>query len=219
MAAAADRNIFQLSIPGTHHSATYSVCPASWSNIVCRRNAQCQSLSILEQLRAGVRSFDVRVRLGSDGVIRASHSMRVSASLRLEHLFASLEEVLHQLMEFLDSSRTEVALLLLDTDCDPSDWPAMPRDCWQVVRRMFQPLISKMLPYDQRFMSIGDITGSGRNLCVVCQKLADLCGEPFWPQSVISGSWGHTCPPPLNAIPLCAVVLLTFRLQGLRHLA
>lgn len=195
MAAVADRSIFQLTLPGTHHSATNSIYRASWSTAICRRNAQCQSLSILEQLLAGVRSLDVRVRLGSDGVIRASHSMRVSASLRLEHLFQSLEEILKQLMDFLNDNRTEVAVLILDTDCDPSDWPAMPGDCWQRVYSMLQPLLPRMLPYDQRFQSIGAITGSGCNVCVVCGKLRDAHGDPFWPPSVLLGSWGETYTP------------------------
>jgi hypothetical protein len=214
MSAVADRSLFQLTIPGTHHSATYSVCSASWSTVVSRRNAQCQSLSVLEQLRAGVRSFDVRVRLGSDGVIRAAHSMHVSASLRLEHLFASLEEVLQQLVEFLDSNRTEIAVLILDTDCDPPEWPAMPGDSWHLVKRMFDAVIGRMQPFEQRFKPIGEITAGGRNLCVVCQKLADVHGEPFWPLSVIRGSWGDTC-----EIPELPCSSLTNHLQELRCVA
>ena len=65
MAAVAHRNLFELTLPGTHHSASSAISHASLSTSICRRNAQCQILSVSEQLHAGVRSFDVRIRLGS----------------------------------------------------------------------------------------------------------------------------------------------------------
>ena len=192
MASVASRSLFELTLPGTHHSATATISSARPSLAVCRRNAQCQALSILQQLHAGVRCLDVRLRLGSDGVIRASHSNRVSASLKLEHLFASMEEIVQQLCAFVDSSRSEVVLLMLDTDCDPFDWPAMPGDCWQQVHRMLQPLLPRLLPYDQRLKCVGDITAAGCNVAVVCQQLRHAHGETFWPSSVRCGSWGET---------------------------
>jgi hypothetical protein len=192
MASVANRSLFDLTIPGTHHSATGTIASARPSLAVCRRHAQCQFLSILQQLHAGVRCLDVRLRLGSDGIIRASHSNRLSARLKLEHLFASMEEVVQQLCEFVDSSRSEVVLLILDTDCDPPDWPAMPGDCWHRVHVMLQPLLHRLVPYDQRLKAIGQITAAGRNVCVVCQQLRDAHGETFWPNSVRCGSWGET---------------------------
>jgi hypothetical protein len=60
-----DRTLFDLTLPGTHHSASCSISSSSFSTAICRRNAQCQSLTITQQLHAGVRSFDVRLRLGS----------------------------------------------------------------------------------------------------------------------------------------------------------
>ncbi len=107
-------------------------------------------------------------------MIRASHSARVSASIKLEHLFLSLEDTLLQLMAFVDSYLTEVAVVFIDTDCDPQDWPAMPGDCWQRVHAMFSTHLNRLLPYNQRFQTIGAIASSGRNLCVVCQQLRDM---------------------------------------------
>ncbi len=63
MSAVPERSLFELTLPGTHHSATSTISHSPFSTIICRRNAQCQSLSVLEQLQAGVRSLDVRVRL------------------------------------------------------------------------------------------------------------------------------------------------------------
>jgi hypothetical protein len=65
MSAVPDRTLFDLTLPGTHHSASCSISSSSFSTAICRRNAQCQSLTIMQQLHAGVRSFDVRLRLGS----------------------------------------------------------------------------------------------------------------------------------------------------------
>jgi hypothetical protein len=109
-----------------------------------------------------------------DGVIRASHSARVSASIKLEHLFASLDDTLLQLMSFVESNPTEVAVVFLDTDCDPQDWAAMPGNSWQRVHSMLQPHVNRLLPYDERLQTIGAITGSGRNIALVCQQLRDV---------------------------------------------
>jgi hypothetical protein len=221
-------SVFELTLAGTHHSATSTICISPFSTAICRRNAQCQSLSITEHLCAGVRSLDVRVRLGStctsptcmakcnnlsryvdlcvaaallksyalvtgDGVIRASHSARLSQWLKLEHLFASFESIVQQLVAFADNSRTEVVVLMLDTDADHPDWRAMPGDCWQRVHQMFQPLLHRLLPYDHRMKPLALVTASGRSLCIVCQQLRGVFGDVYWPGSARNGSWGETC--------------------------
>jgi hypothetical protein len=112
--------------------------------------------------------------------------------VRLEHLFAALDDVVQQLAAFVENSRTEVVLVFLDTDCDPEDWPAMPGDCWQRVHRMFEPLLERLVPFEERFHQIGDITGRGHNLCVVCGKLREAYGDVYWSPSVEAGSWRET---------------------------
>jgi hypothetical protein len=118
----------------------------------------------------------------------------LSQWLRLEHLFVSLEDVVQQLLAFVDSNPTEVAILILKADdADCSDWPAMPGDCWQQVHeRMIAPHLHRILPYDQRNQPIGVIAAKGCNICIVCQKLHEKYGDPYWPSSVVKGSWSMT---------------------------
>ena len=120
--------------------------------------------------------------------------MRVTDWLRLEHLFVSIEDVVQQLAAFVESNTSEVIVVIIDTDTDPPDWRAMPGGCWERVYQMFQPLLGKLLPHDQRMLPLGAITAGGRNLCVVCQHLRDVYGDVFWPWSALKWSWGETYP-------------------------
>jgi hypothetical protein len=144
-------------------------------------------LTVLEQLRAGIRCLDVRLRLGSDGVIRASHSNRVSA-IELEFLFMSMEDVVDEIVRFLDENRSEVIFLKIRMDFRAPDLGSK----WQLVNNMLQPLHSRMLPFSQRTKKIGEITGGGHNLCVVCRHLRDVVGDVFWPWEFFCGSWDVT---------------------------
>jgi hypothetical protein len=187
MSLVANRTLFDLTIPGSHHSASGTISIARPSRFICRRHAQCQSLSVLQQLRAGVRCLDVRLRLGSDGVIRASHSNRVS-SIELEFLFMSFEDIVNELVVFFEESRSEVVFLKIRMDFRAPDLGSG----WLHVMRMLQPLHSKMLPYSERMKRIGDITGSGHNVCVICRQLREAHGDAFWPWEFFSGSWDVT---------------------------
>ena len=187
MGLVANRSLFELTIPGTHHSASGTISVARPSRFICRRHSQCQSLSVLEQLRAGVRCLDVRLRLGSDGVIRASHSNRVS-SIELEFLFMSMEDIVHELSRFLDGNVSEVIFLKIRMDFRAPDLGSG----WQLVYKMLQPLHSKFLHFAQRKQKIGEITGGGKHLCVVCRQLRDAFGDMFWPWEFFAGSWDIT---------------------------
>jgi hypothetical protein len=187
MSFVGNRTLFDLTIPGSHHSASGTISIARPSLFICRRHAQCQSLTVLEQLRAGIRCLDVRLRLGSDGVIRASHSNRVS-SIELEFLFMSMEDVVNEIVRFFDESHSEVVFLKIRMDFRAPDLGSK----WKAVNDMLQPLYSKMLPFSQRMKKLGEITGGGHNLCVVCRQLRDAVGDVFWPWEFFSGSWDVT---------------------------
>ncbi len=187
MSFVGNRTLFDVTIPGSHHSASGTISIARPSRFICRRHAQCQSLTVLEQLRAGIRCLDVRLRLGSDGVIRASHSNRVS-SIELEFLFMSMEDVVNEILRFLDENRSEVVFLKIRMDFRAPDLGSS----WQLVNNMLQPLRSKMLPFSQRMKRIGEITGAGLGLCVVCRQLREAAGDLFWPWEFFCGSWDVT---------------------------
>lgn len=58
-----DRLVSLMSIPGTHDSATYSCKWYQFCDIT-----QCQSWSLYNQMRAGIRFFDLRVNTESDAM-------------------------------------------------------------------------------------------------------------------------------------------------------
>ncbi len=184
----ANRTLFDITIPGSHHSASGTIAIARPSLFICRRHAQCQSLSVLEQLRAGIRCLDVRLRVGSDGVIRASHSNRASL-IELEFLFMSLDDVVREIASFLEDNHSEVVFLKIRMDFRAPDLGSS----WQLVHDMLQPLRSKMLPFSQRMNKIGEIARGGHHLCVVCRQLRDAFGDIFWPWDFFAGSWDLTC--------------------------
>ena len=61
----------QVNIPGTHDSAT-SKCPP-----LIEFSARTQSLTIGDQLRAGIRFFDMRVKYNSKGELVMFHGVNL----------------------------------------------------------------------------------------------------------------------------------------------
>ena len=61
--------VSMLSIPGTHDSATYN--PNSMRQFAL--SSQCQTWTIGQQLRAGIRYLDLRVKLTPDGRLLTFH--------------------------------------------------------------------------------------------------------------------------------------------------
>ena len=61
--------VSMLSIPGTHDSATYN--PSSLRQFAL--SSQCQTWTVGQQLRAGIRYLDLRVKLTPDGRLLTFH--------------------------------------------------------------------------------------------------------------------------------------------------
>ncbi len=51
-----DTNVSNISIPGTHNSGTFDYT-------IPIKNADCQSWSYIDQLRAGIRYLDLRINV------------------------------------------------------------------------------------------------------------------------------------------------------------
>ncbi len=102
MAALDDsRSIASLTIPGTHDSgALYSIADVA---------GKCQSLSIKEQLKAGVRFIDIRLQLRGD-------------KLAVVHSFVDqmtdFADVLVDLVDFLHNHPTEFLIVSIKQDAD-----------------------------------------------------------------------------------------------------
>ena len=118
MSAAQDLPLGQLRLPATHHSAVRRVFPGRTPT---RRGeafppfipafvdgwASCQSLTIDEQLAAGVRAFDVRVMTRDDGEIVVVHTFQTDVLLR---------DVVGDMGRFAAEHPTEKVLLFLRTE-------------------------------------------------------------------------------------------------------
>ena len=97
-------NINQLSLPGTHDSgATHSIGDVA---------GKCQSLAIGEQLRIGVRFFDIRLQLRKD-------------SLHVVHSFVdqklTFSSVIKDFNDFLTANPTEFLIVSIKEDADDVD--------------------------------------------------------------------------------------------------
>jgi hypothetical protein len=100
----------------------------------------------------------------------------------------SMEDIVQELSRFLDGAHSEVVFLKIRMDFRAPDLGSG----WQLVHQMLQPLQSKLLPFSHRMKKIGEITGGGKHLCVVCRQLRDAFGDTFWPWEFFAGSWDIT---------------------------
>lgn len=95
-------HLTSLTIPGTHDSgALYSIADVA---------GKCQSLSVAEQLKAGVRFFDIRLQLRGD-TLAVVHSY-------VDQL-TGFEEVMDAMADFLRSHPTEFLLVSIKEDDEP----------------------------------------------------------------------------------------------------
>lgn len=97
-----ERSINRLFIPGTHDSgATHSIADLS---------GKCQSLSIAEQLKIGVRFFDIRLQLKNNELVIV-HSFVDQAT--------DLDDVLSIMVDFLEEHPSEFLIVSFKEDNDP----------------------------------------------------------------------------------------------------
>ena len=104
-------SLSQLSIPGTHDSATKREQSDLFDPIE-DLIAQCQGLTITQQLNSGIRAFDLRVRRGK-------------SSLPMHHgvvyLGKDLKDVLNEFKTFLQKHPTETLVANLQEEHTPMD--------------------------------------------------------------------------------------------------
>jgi 1-phosphatidylinositol phosphodiesterase len=102
------KNITELSIPGTHEScATNSL----W-------NAQCQTLSITQQLAMGVRFLDVRLAIIDSALPLGQYLGAVHGSVNESMHFG---EILQDCLEFLAAYPTEFILMSVKNEGDTAN--------------------------------------------------------------------------------------------------
>ena len=90
------------SIPGTHES-----CSITWAPFV-----SCQTLSITQQLNAGIRAFDFRLGINEANVLQLYHG-----KVFLDFTF---DQILAELTRWLDSHQTEALIVQIKNEGAPS---------------------------------------------------------------------------------------------------
>ena len=102
------KTIFDLAIPGTHHSAF--IPEKSFLFSFFHSKIQCQERSIEEQLNSGIRFLDIRITndSGSNEIV-ISHYLRSKITLR---------KVLEEVRKFLQQNPSELVILLIREDWD-----------------------------------------------------------------------------------------------------
>ncbi len=138
-----------LSIPGTHDAATASL----------RGRGRCQTLTLAEQLAAGVRAFDLRPtqRRGGKGLGNIYHG--------LKNTRVNLDEAFRDFNAFLEQNPGEVIVVLLRDESDGRYLLAKPRrETFTAALREFLKGQPRVVPF-QPHLRLRDCRGGIIVLC------------------------------------------------------
>ncbi|KAL0422890.1 UNVERIFIED_CONTAM: 1-phosphatidylinositol phosphodiesterase [Sesamum latifolium] len=163
--------INQIVWPGTHDSATNKI----GFPLVTRPFAQCQSLSIYEQLKIGARVLDIRVQENS----RVCHGILLSYSV---------DVVINDVKKFLQETQSEIIILEIRTEFghdDPPDFDKYLEDQLGEFLihhddHVFEKTISELLPK--------------RVICVWKPRKTPQpkAGGPLWSSGYLKDNWIDT---------------------------
>ena len=105
-----NRFVADLSLPGSHDACTAEGWQENLLGIIAEVTAKTQDLTILEQLKVGMRVFDLRpehaIEKGGDRVLRCSHGIMATKML--------VRDFFQQLKNFLTANPYEFCLLTVD---------------------------------------------------------------------------------------------------------
>ncbi|KAI8898359.1 PLC-like phosphodiesterase [Globomyces pollinis-pini] len=129
-----NNKLADLIIPGTHNSAAYKIsnhliCSKLWwIGKLGKRFVLTQTLTITEQLKLGIRAFDLRISLLNNKPY-VSHTCRLS----------SLKSILLQILAYLNDHPTEVILIRVK-----GDWDNRPK-CWKSTVSLIRNILGNYL--------------------------------------------------------------------------
>ncbi|XP_057769277.1 uncharacterized protein LOC130989333 [Salvia miltiorrhiza] len=166
--------INQIVWPGTHDSATNKI----GIPFISRPFAQCQSLSIYDQLAAGARCIDVRVQ----------EDRRVCHGILLTY---SVDVVIADVKKFLQETQSEILILEIRTEfghTDPPDFDQYLKDQLGDLLihhddGVFEKTVAELLPR--------------RVICVWKPRKAAAPppGDPLWASGYLKDNWIDTDKP------------------------
>ena len=132
-----DTKFSQMTIPGTHDSCSlFGIC--------CART---QTWSLVEQMRAGLRYFDIRLR-------------RIDDTLRAYHGFVDQKEtfdhILAYALDFLDKNPSETIIMEIISEYDPKNCTKSFKDLYEEYTKTYQ---DKIVAYQNKDITLGEIRG------------------------------------------------------------
>jgi len=137
-----------INIPGTHESATHSVCStSSIVNAVGKSSAQCQTMDINSQLIAGIRYFDIRVANNGNIV----HG-KGTTQFKTEY---TLDSILSIFVSFLASNPSEAVIMKIKNEEGKGK-----KD--QAFIKLFEgkvSIVAKLMVYDTSIPTLGQVRG------------------------------------------------------------
>ncbi|XP_042499655.1 PI-PLC X-box domain-containing protein DDB_G0293730-like [Macadamia integrifolia] len=157
--------------PGTHDSATNDI----GIPFISRPFAQCQTLSIYEQLVIGTRVFDIRVQ----------ENRRVCHGILLTY---SIEVVLNDIKKFLGETESEIIILEIRTEYGHKDPPEFDK---YLVGQLSEFLIYQD---DQVFEKTVAELLPKRVICVwkPSKSPPPKPGDPLWSSAYLKDNWIDT---------------------------
>ena len=128
----------QMTIPGTHDSCSlYGICCCAWT----------QSWTLVEQMRAGLRYFDIRLR-------------RIDNTLRAYHGFVDQKETFDHILvyafDFLDKNPSETIIMEIISEYDPKNSTKSFQELYDEYTKDYQ---DRIVSYQNKDITLGEIRG------------------------------------------------------------
>ena len=132
-----ETKISEMTIPGTHDSCSlFGIC--------CART---QTWTLVEQMKAGIRYFDIRLR-------------RINDTLRAYHGFVDQKETVDSILaysfDFLEKNPTETIMMEVISEYDPKNCTKSFVDLYDEYTRSYS---DKIVPYENKDIELGKIRG------------------------------------------------------------
>ena len=132
-----ETKLSKMTIPGTHDSCSlFGIC--------CART---QTWSLVEQMRAGLRYFDIRLR-------------RINDTLRAYHGFVDQKETFDHILvyafDFLEKNPSETIIMEIISEYDPENSKKSFKDLYEEYTQSYQ---DKIVSYQNKDITLGDIRG------------------------------------------------------------
>ena len=132
-----ETKLSKMTIPGTHDSCSlFGIC--------CART---QTWSLVEQMRAGLRYFDIRLR-------------RINDTLRAYHGFVDQKETFDHILvyafDFLEKNPSETIIMEIISEYDPENSKKSFKDLYEEYTQSYQ---DKIVSYQNKDITLGEIRG------------------------------------------------------------